>query len=125
MDDGSPNGEESEQGDGNRQTTSIPAYMRGDEVVEWKEVDTEWLEHVEHAMAVHEEVVATYGGEPGVNSIGRGVGEETINGSATTIIDILVADEATAEALDLPDEIDGIPLVVEVGHIVDTEDSQR
>lgn len=120
MDDDSPNDEESKHEDGNRQTTSIPAYMRGDEVVEWKEVDTEWWKHVQHAMAVHEEVVATYGGEPGVNSIWRGVGEETINGLATTTIDILVADEATAEKLDFPDEIDGIPLVVEVGQIVDT-----
>jgi hypothetical protein len=120
MGDESTNDAEDEQVDSSRPTTVIPKYKRGEEVVAWTEVDTEWWEHVQHAREVHEEVVATYGSEPGVEYIERGVGEETIAGHATTVITILVTDEATAKALDLPDEIDGIPLVVEVGHISDT-----
>lgn len=120
MGDESTNDAEDEQVDSSRPTTVIPKYKRGEEVVAWTEVDTEWWEHVQHAREVHEEAVATYGSEPGVEYIERGVGEETIAGHATTVITILVTDEATAKALDLPDEIDGIPLVVEVGHISDT-----
>lgn len=112
MDDDSPTESEGEQADSRRPTTSLPKYKRG---------DTEWWEHVQHAMEVHEEVVATYLDEPGVNFIERGLGDETIAGRSTTAINILVADKATAERLDFPDEIDGIPLVVEIGHIVDTE----
>lgn len=120
MGDNSPNDSEGEQVDSSRPTTTIPKCKRGDEVVAWTEVDTEWWEHVQHASEVHEEVVATYGGEPGVEYIEEGVGDETIAGKATTVINVLVTDEATAKALDLPDRIDGIPLVVEVGHISDT-----
>ena len=121
MDEDPPTESEGEHVDGDRPTTSIPKYKRGDEVVARTEVDTEWWEHVQHAREVHEEVVGTYRSEPGVEYIERGVGEETIAGRATTAINILVTDTATAERLDFPDEIDGIPLVVEVGHIVDTE----
>lgn len=120
MGDGSPDDSENERVDSCRPTTSIPKYKRGDEVVAWTEVDTEWWEHVQHASGVYEEVVATYGSEPGVEYIERGGGEETIAEYATTVINIVVTDEATAKSLDLPDEIDGIPLVVEVGHISDT-----
>ena len=121
MGDDSPNDSDNERVDSSRPTTSIPKYKRGDEVVAWTEVDTEWWEHAHHAMNVHEKVIATYGNEPGVESIERGVGEETIAGLATMTITILVADEATAQALALPDEIDGIPLVIQVGYISDAE----
>ena len=121
MDDDSPNELEGEQSDNSRPTTRLPKYKRGDEVIAWTEVDTEWWEHVQHTREVHKEVVATYISEPGVNYIERGQGDETIAGHSTEAINILVADKATAERLEFPDEIDGIPLVVEVGHIVDTE----
>lgn len=121
MDDNSPNESEGEQADSSRPTTRLPTYKRGDEVIAWMEVDAEWWEHVQHAREVHKEVVATCIDEPGVNYIERGQGDETIAGHSTEAINILVADKATAERLDFPDEIDGIPLIVEVGHIVDTK----
>ena len=120
MDDDSPNKSEDEHADSNRPTTSIPAYKHGEEIIAWTEVDAEWWEHVQHAMEVHEEVVATYGGEPGILSIERGIGTETIAERATTAIIILVADEVTADALALPGAIEGIPLIIEMGDVKDT-----
>jgi hypothetical protein len=107
--------------DNNRPTVRIPKYRRGDEVVAWSDVDAEWWEHVQHAKAVHEKVVETYLHEPGVKYIERGRGEETISGYATETINILVADEQTRTRLDLPDEIEGIHITVEIGTISDTE----
>lgn len=104
-----------------RPTVRIPKYKRGDEVIAWSEVDAEWWAHVQHAEGVHEKVVETYRHEPGVEYIERGRGEETIGGHATETINILVADEKTRARLDVPNEIDGIPIIVEIGSILDTE----
>lgn len=94
---------------------------RGDEVVEWREVDAEWWDHVQHAREVHELVVERFRYEPGVESIGRSRGNETIAGLATSAITIGVTDEETAAALEIPEEIEGIPINVEIGSITDVE----
>jgi len=110
-----------ESTDDERPTVRIPKYRRGDEVIAWSEVDAEWWEHVQHARAVHEKVVETDLHEPGVEYIERGREEETIGGYATETINILVADEETRARLDLPDEMEGIRITVEIGTISETE----
>lgn len=113
--------EQNDESTDGRPTVRIPKYWRGDEVVAWSEVDAEWWEHVQHARAVQEKVVETYLHEPGVRCIERGRGENTIGGHATETINILVADDETRARLDLPDEIEGIRITVEIGTISDTE----
>lgn len=95
-------GDWGDQADDGRSTTRVPKYQHGDAVVAWSEVDTEWWKQIQHARAVQEKVVATYIAEPGVESIERGCGTETIAGLATTVINVLVADAATAERLAPP-----------------------
>jgi hypothetical protein len=104
--------------DGERPTVRIPKYMSNDEVVSWSEVDAEWWEHVQTARRVHEQVVAGYADSPGVVYIERSRGDSDIAGYATTVITILV--EEDAPALDVPDEIEGIPIRVVVGETSDT-----
>ncbi|ELZ68919.1 hypothetical protein C457_10926 [Haloferax prahovense DSM 18310] len=113
--------EQNDESTDDRPTVRIPKYRRGDEVVAWSEVDAEWWEHVQHARVVQEKVVETYLHEPGVKYIERERGEETIGGHATETINILVADDETRARLDLPDEIEGIRITVEIGTISDTE----
>ena len=103
-----------------RPTVTVPKYKRGDEVVEWTEVDEEWWEHTQKARDVHEQVVATYRDEPGVDYIEISRGEETIAGRSTSRITITVADDETADALSVPDDVDGIPLAVRIDQITDT-----
>jgi hypothetical protein len=50
-----------------------------------------------------------------------GRAEETIGGHATETINILVIDRKTRARLDVPDEVEGIPITVEIGTISDTE----
>jgi F420-0:gamma-glutamyl ligase len=60
--------------------------------------------------------------EPGVERVERGRGEETAEGHAAETVVVTVADAATAAAaLELPAVIDGVPVVVEVGAVTDTE----
>jgi hypothetical protein len=110
-----------ENTDDKRPTVRIPKYKSGDEVVAWSEVDAEWWEHVQHAQKVHEKVVERYRYEPGIVFIERGRGEETIGGYTTETINICVADEETIARLDLPDEIEGIPVTIEVGEVYDAQ----
>lgn len=102
-----------------RPTVRVPKYKRGDEVVEWMDVDKEWWEHAQKAREVNKQVVEMVGGEPGVNYIETSRGNETIAGRSTSCITILVTDEETADRLSVPDEIDGIPICVQVGEIRD------
>lgn len=92
--------------------------MSGDEVVSWSVVDAEWWEHVQTARRVHAQVVEVYADSPGVVYIERSRGGPEISGHATTVITVLV--EEDAPPLDVPDEIEGIPIRVEVGEIIDT-----
>ncbi|MDT3437498.1 hypothetical protein [Haloarcula sp. 1CSR25-25] len=114
-------GKNEQSAEDERPTVRIPKYKRGDEVVAWSEVDSEWWEHVQHAKAVHENIVETYRHEPGVEYIEMGRAEETIGGHATETINILVIDRKTRARLDVPDEVEGIPITVEIGTISDTE----
>jgi hypothetical protein len=102
-------------------TVRIPRYWRGDEVVAWSTVDAEWWERVRHARTVHERVADRCRHEPGVERVERGRGEETAEGHAAETVVVTVADAATAAALELPAVIDGVPVVVEVGAVTDTE----
>ena len=104
-----------------RPTVTVPKYKRGDEVVEWMEVDEEWWEHTQKARNVHEQVVETYRDDPGVEYIEISRGEETIAGRSTSRITITVADGEAADALSVPDDVDGIPLTVQIDRITDTK----
>ncbi|WP_228546439.1 hypothetical protein [Halegenticoccus tardaugens] len=84
----------------------------------WSEVDAEWWEHVQTARRVHAQVVEEYADSPGVVYIERSRGDSEIAGYATTVITIIV--EEDAPVLDVPDEIEGIPISIEVGEIKDT-----
>lgn len=95
-------------------TTRVPKWQSGDEVVGWMEVPTEWREHVNRAEAVHDALVETRLDDPGVNSVWIEAGDGEIAGRSRVEIVVSVADTETAERLDLPDERDGISLVVEV-----------
>ena len=106
--------------DEERPTVRIPKYVSGDEVVSWSEVDAEWWEHVQTARHVHGRIVEEYADSPGVVSVERSRGDSEIAGYATTGITILV--EEDSPALDLPDEIEGIPVRTAVGEITDTTD---
>lgn len=108
-----------------RPTVRIPKYQRGDEVVAWAEVDAEWWEHVQHAEAVREKVVETYRHDPGVEYIECGRGEEIIGGYTTSTINILVSDGKTVARLDVPDEIEGIPIIVEIDTSSNTDYSPQ
>ncbi len=91
------------------------------DVVAWSEVDAIWLAQVRYAEKIKNQVVETYLHKPGVESIDRGLGPKTIGGFSMETIHVLVSDEASADALELPEQIGGIPIVVEIGHIYDTE----
>lgn len=101
-------------------TVRVPRYRVEGEVVEWAEYDMVWLAGIVHSEAVHQEVVEEYLHEPGVELIERGRGPRTVRGYAMETVSVLVTDTATVERLDLPDHVEGVPLVVEVGSIVDT-----
>lgn len=110
--------------DGNttgRPTVRIPKYKRGDEVVEWSEVDAEWWAHVQHANRVYEQVLERLRYEPGIEGTSLSRGDETIAGHTTSAITIIVSDEETARRLEIAEEKDGIPIKVEIGSITDAK----
>lgn len=115
-----PNAEGQEDSAESRPTVTVPKYKRGDEVVEWMEVDKEWWEYSQKADEVHERVVEMVLDEPGVNYIENSQGEEkTEAGWTKACILVLVDDDETADRLSLPDDIDGVPITVKVGEIRD------
>lgn len=109
-----------DDGPDDRPTVRVPKYRRDGEVVEWTDVDAEWWDHVQHARAVYGRFVEEYGGEPGIEFIERGRGTSTIAGHATETLRVTVGDEAVRDTLDLPEELDGIPVIVEIDHITDS-----
>lgn len=114
--DDEPNFEGREDAAESRPTVTLPKYKRGDEVVEWMEVDKEWWEYAQKAREVNERVVEMVRDNPGVNYIETSQGEEkTEAGWTKSCITVLVDDDETADLLSLPDEIDGVPINVKVG----------
>lgn len=96
---------------GKRPTVLIPAYQRGDEVVEWKEVDEEWDHHLETSFAVTDRLKKRFMDEPHVTGLERTIGDTTIAGIRTNVVTVYTKDGSSNRSI--PTEMDGVPIEVQ------------
>jgi len=102
-------------------TVTIPTYMRGDEVVDTADVDAEWLAQNRRADTANDIVADRLLWLPGVVTVESVNADfEVSDGNLASAVLVTILDSFEG-SITLPEEIDGIPLRVEVGGpIIDT-----
>ncbi|PSP78436.1 hypothetical protein BRC81_07795 [Halobacteriales archaeon QS_1_68_20] len=92
-------------------TVEIPALLSGDSVVKYEKVSEDWVQHREQARTAKRKLVDAVGNRPDVFSVGLTQGEGRYGGERGFRIRVQSTDPA--QARDLPDSVEDVPVAVE------------